>query len=189
KLLSGVQNITSNGTQGANPRFASVGLTRYELSYHGKESSGYGPGAVSVYWPAEYPPTLSFAPRPNSLWEEMWFDFGVYGLVIFVLLLIPTIWRMRKYPAAMALILPFMVASMVNSTGPELYKWTFLAIYLFGFGWLPARDLDHIDEGEAPDRSVGADRSSPGADLQLIAETTGHADVIREAVSGASPSV
>jgi hypothetical protein len=119
----------------------------------------------------------------------MWFDFGVYGLVIFVLLLIPTIWRMRKYPAAMALILPFMVASMVNSTGPELYKWTFLAIYLFGFGWLPARDLDHIDEGEAPDRSVGADRSSPGADLQLIAETTGHADVIREAVSGASPSV
>lgn len=45
-------------------------------------------------------------------------------------------WRTRNYSAAMALFLPFVVASMINFTGLDLYKWTVLAIIRFGFRWV-----------------------------------------------------
>ena len=69
------------------------------------------------------------------MWLSVLFDFGECGLVIFIVMLLAGVWRMRRNNLALAIFLPFFTASMVNSSIPD-YSVTVLGILLFAFGWL-----------------------------------------------------
>ena len=95
---------------------------------------GAGPAADAVYFPAVYAvggPKIA----PNAMWLTVLFDFGEWGLAIFVAMLLVGVWRMRRNSLALAVFLPFFTASMVNSAIPD-YSVTALGILLFSFGWL-----------------------------------------------------
>lgn len=72
----------------------------------------------------------------NALWVSVLFDFGEGGVAVLAAMMIAAAWRMRHSPPMTAVLLPFFVASLVNSSIPD---WSFVAlgIMLFGLGWAP----------------------------------------------------
>jgi hypothetical protein len=145
RLISGVQNIESNGALGTNDRFANTTQVIADTEDAGLMNFGGGPGSSNVYFPAKYPtlPGQGVVVRTNALWVDVLFDFGRLGVTILFLLLAVSVIRIRKDPVMAELLLPFIVASFINSaSGIELYQFTILAIFLFGFGWgLPRTTL------------------------------------------------
>jgi hypothetical protein len=136
RLLSGVQNIQTSGGLGKNDRFGNIRQTFADRDEGGWKYTGAGPDADTVYFSVKYPgrENTERAVAPNALWAATAFNFGDYGMLVLLVLIGIAVVRMRYRPLAAAVLLPFCVASMINSS-PELYKFALLAILLFTFGW------------------------------------------------------
>jgi hypothetical protein len=135
RLLSGIRNVETGGQQGANGRFASTRLVITDAKAHGWIRFGAGPAADSTYFPVMYPnATGGVAYGANALWVAILFEFGVGGVVVLGLLMLAAASRMWHYPSTAAILLPFFIASLVNSTGAN-NAFVALGIMLFAFGW------------------------------------------------------
>jgi hypothetical protein len=107
--------------------------------------AGAGPGADAAYF-AAYPPPPGVPSAVNALWVSVLFSFVEWGVALLAMGVILAAWRMRRHPQMAALLLPFMVASMVNSAIPD-WSLAALGILLLACGWV---------SGEVPaDRSLG----------------------------------
>ena len=134
RLVSGIRNVETNGQTGKNSRYTSVVQVTAAARDGGWIVGGAGPAADAVYFPA-ISPEGSPQIAANAMWLSVLFDFGECGLVIFIVMLLAGVWRMRRNNLALAIFLPFFTASMVNSSIPD-YSVTVLGILLFAFGWL-----------------------------------------------------
>jgi hypothetical protein len=134
RLVSGIRNVETGGQLGENSRYMSVMKVTTAARDNDWMISGAGPAADSVYFN-----TISENSGPkiaaNAMWLSVLFDFGEWGLGVFVVMLLTGVWRMRRNPLALAIFLPFFTASIVNSAIPD-YSMTALGILLFTFGWL-----------------------------------------------------
>jgi hypothetical protein len=68
------------------------------------------------------------------MWVSTLFDLGEAGTAILLILTAVAMWRLRCFALMAAVLLPFTVASMVNSSIPD-YSFTVLGIMLYAFGW------------------------------------------------------
>jgi hypothetical protein len=97
--------------------------------------AGAGPGADAAYF-AAYPPPPGVPSAVNALWVSVLFSFVEWAVALLAMGVILAAWRMRRHPQMAALLLPFMVASMVNSAIPD-WSLASLGILLFTCGWIP----------------------------------------------------
>jgi hypothetical protein len=142
RMVSGVQNVESGGATGQNDRFASTQQTIAEADADGRFYFGAGPGASNVIFPAKFQATADAGTlRPNALWVDVLYDFGRVGVVVLVALLVTAVMRMRRVPRTAEILLPFIIASFINSAeGMGLWQFATLAVFLFAFGWgIPKR--------------------------------------------------
>ena len=124
RLASGIANIQSGQTQGRNDRWTSLQAIADAMTTHGWWWTGIGPGSES-YWRDTLDGVL-----PNSLPVYVAGSFGIAGLAILAVLLVVTLVRLR-YSALFPLVLPFLVASLLNSAGGwESYKYAVVAMAL-----------------------------------------------------------
>ncbi|GAA0921550.1 hypothetical protein [Virgisporangium aurantiacum] len=124
RLASGIANIQSGQTQGRNDRWTSLQAILDAMTGHGWWWTGIGPGSES-YWRDTLDGVL-----PNSLPVYVAGSFGVFGVAALGVLLVLAVVRLRR-SALFPLILPFMVASLINSAGGwESYKYAVLAMAL-----------------------------------------------------------
>jgi hypothetical protein len=135
RLVSGVQNVGTDGQQGANARFSTTTAVVQAVRDNGWVHVGAGPAADSVYFPAAHPAGTPLV-APNALWVSVLFDFGEGGVAILAVLMLTAVWRMRRDPLMCAVLLPFFVASLVNSSVPD-YSLVALGIFLHALGWRP----------------------------------------------------
>lgn len=138
RIISGVQDIESNGSSGTNTRFTSTTQTVNDTEANGLLDFGGGPGSAGLYFRAKYPISASqnAGLGPNALWVEFLFDFGMVGVAVLFVLLAAAVIRMRRVPVMAEILLPFIVASLINSAGgTALYQVAIMAIFLFAFGW------------------------------------------------------
>ncbi len=146
KVIVATQSFTSaDGT--VSGRTASAHTTIVDMDASSKQWTGFGPGAVSVYFNAKYPSGPGQVPvHPNSFFLEILFDFGYPGLALLVALTLVSMWKMRVDRAATFFFVPFIIASLVNSASAyELYKWTALAVLLYGFGFVRRSKFAHFE--------------------------------------------
>jgi hypothetical protein len=144
RLVSGIRNVETGGKTGHNTRFASTRVVIADATANGWLHTGAGPAADITYFAAKYPDgTRPEAYRPNSLWVEVLFDFGEVGVVVLGIFMLTSAWRMRHRPEMCAILLPFFVASLINSAEGFLeYSFVALGIMLFAFGWgAPRREV------------------------------------------------
>jgi hypothetical protein len=159
RLLNGIEYVKTDGRAGHNTRFASTALIVSEEKESGWLFTGAGPAAENTYFPARFP---SSTLRPDALWVNALFDFGVFGAVVVGALMLTAVWRMRRRPQMCAILLPFFVTSSINSAEYTFeYAFVALGIMLFAFGWArapqsddpPAADLYNpppvLEEGQA----------------------------------------
>jgi hypothetical protein len=133
RLLSGIQNVGTDGQKGSNARFADTAGVLAAARENGWMHHGAGPDADATYFPAmeaAYGPVAGV----NALWVSVLADFGEGGVAVLAVLMITAVWRMQRSPAMAAVLLPLFVASLINSAIPD---WSFVAlgIMLYGFGW------------------------------------------------------
>ena len=133
RLVSGIRNVETGGQQGSNDRYASVTDVLTAVRDNGWVHTGAGPAADATWFPAEYPASLGAPQAANALWLSVLFDYGEQGLAVLAVLMLAAIWRMRRDPAMCAVLLPFFIASLVNSTIPD-YSLVALGIMLYAFG-------------------------------------------------------
>jgi hypothetical protein len=175
RLASGIANVQSGQTQGRNDRWASLQAIFDAMTAHHWWWTGIGPGSES-YWRE----TLDGA-LPNSLPVYVAGSFGVAGVGVLAVLLVLAVKRLR-HSTLFPLVLPFIVASLVNSAGGwESYKYVVLAIVLA----LPAKraatlalPADHTaGQRFLRQRALGPRRlAHPGVRKREQAEP-GHAEV------------
>jgi hypothetical protein len=159
RLLSGIRSVETGGTQGQNSRYDNTEGVLEVIRDDGWMRAGAGPGADAAYF-AAYPPPPGVPSAVNALWVSVLFCFGEWGLALLAIAGILAAWRIRRNPQMAALLLPFMVASMVNSAIPD-WSLAALGILLFACGWVPR---------EAPaDRSPGMfmDGKPQGSELSV----------------------
>ena len=82
---------------------------------HGWIHFGAGPAADSTWLSAMYPGPSGTTEAANALWVSILFDFGEVGVAAFGVLMIVAVWRMRRNPQMTAILLPFFIATLVNS--------------------------------------------------------------------------
>jgi hypothetical protein len=156
RLSSGIRNVTSGGLEGKNLRADNMRITFDEVHSLGSSWTGVGPDAANEYFAAKYPDIDAaghLGVRPNTIWLHALFDFGWWGAVAIVALTLVAIWRSRVYPVSAAVLLPFLVSSLINSaSGVVLFAYCELAILLFAFGWI----RDRLRVGEISAASVTA---------------------------------
>jgi hypothetical protein len=134
RLVSGIRNVETGGQVGQNMRYVSVVQVTSTARDNGWMTTGAGPGADTVYFNAIHVfngPLVA----ANAMWLSILFDFGIWGVAAFAIMLLVGIWRMQRNSLALAIFLPFFTASMVNSAVPD-YSVTALGILLFTFGWI-----------------------------------------------------
>jgi hypothetical protein len=133
RFLAGIESVETDGRQGHNTRFTSTKVVLAEVSANGWMLTGAGPAADTTYFPAKFGSTV----QPNALWVSVLFDFGLIGVVVLSVLMLAAVWRMRRYSQMCAILLPFFIASLINSAeGTFEYKFVALGIVLFAFGWV-----------------------------------------------------
>jgi hypothetical protein len=168
RLLSGIRNVSTDGQQGQNARFTSTTVILADVRANGWMRLGAGPAADSTYFPAKYPGAYT-AVAANALWVSVLFDFGEVGLAVLAALIAAAALRMRHRPGMAAILLPFLVAVLVNSAGADV-PIAVLAVMLFAFGWAPGqpRRLRQMTPGAAlaavpagPVRRADARRPAP----------------------------
>ena len=112
-MVSGIRNVESGGGEGQNARFENTtGMLAMDRQ-NGWMRGGAGPGVDAVHFqvPASGPPAAV-----NALWMSVLTDFGEWGLAALAALILTAVWRMRRDARIAALLLPFIVASMVNTS-------------------------------------------------------------------------
>lgn len=135
RLISGVRNVDTDGQEGENTRFATTTAVIASVRRNGWMRLGAGPAADEIYFPALYPASPAAAPvAPNALWVSVLFDFGECGVTVLSVLMATAVWRMRRSAPMAAILMPFFVASLVNSATPD-WALTAVGIMLMGFGW------------------------------------------------------
>lgn len=152
RLLSGIRNVETGGRAGHNTRMASTRVVIAEVRANGWLLTGAGPAADNTYFPAKFPPATHPGPYgPNSLLVSVLFDFGEFGVAVLGSVMLAAVWRMRRRPEMAAILLPFFVASLVNSAeGPFAYAFVALGIMLFTFRWAAptrSRNASRVDGG------------------------------------------
>jgi hypothetical protein len=156
RLVSGIRNVETGGREGHNTRFAGTTVVIEQLRANGWLYAGAGPGAENAYFPAKFR-ALAAPPGPHALWVSILFDFGVAGAAVLGVLMLTAVWRMRRHTGAAAILLPFFVASLINSAeGAFEYSFVALGIMLFAFGWVtpavPARAPGDLERGRLEPR-------------------------------------
>jgi hypothetical protein len=134
RLISGVRNVQTDGQQGANTRFANTSGVIEAARDGGWMRLGAGPAADATYFAATGPVIAGRPVAANALWASVLFDFGECGVAVLAVLMIAAAWRMRRFPVLAAVLLPFFVASLVNSAVPD-WSLAALGVMLSGFGW------------------------------------------------------
>lgn len=140
RLISGIQNVETGGEEGTNSRFQSTTVVIAAAREHGFMHFGAGPAADSTWLPAMYPGPSGTTEAANALWVSILFDFGEVGVAALGALMIVAVWRMRRNPQMTAILLPFFIATLVNSSGADTAL-VALGIMLFTFRWAPAAAL------------------------------------------------
>jgi hypothetical protein len=130
RLVSGIRNAETGGEEGQNARYANIAGVMTAARDGGWVRAGAGPGADAVYFPAVLAQGDLTPATANSLWSSVAFDFGEWGLAALVALMLAAVWRLRRYPLMCALLLPFLISSMVNSSVPD-WSMAALAVLLF----------------------------------------------------------
>ena len=135
RLVSGIRNVESGGEEGQNGRFQDTQGILTAVRDNGWMRGGAGPGVDSVQGQAaaQGPPAAV-----NSLWVAVLMDFGEWGVAVLGVLVLAAAWRMRRCPRMAALLLPFMAASMVN-TSSTTAPFAGLGVMLFALGWVGPR--------------------------------------------------
>jgi hypothetical protein len=152
RIISAVQNIESSGSSGTNDRFTSTTQTVKDAEVNGLLDFGGGPGSAEVYFPVKYPSGAgqNAGLVPNALWVDFLFNFGMVGVALLFLLLAAAVIRMRRVPVMAEILLPFIVASLINSAGgTAFYQVVIMAIFLFAFGWGLPRNIPQIGRASA----------------------------------------
>ena len=140
RLLAGMEYAETGGREGHNTRLADTRVVISEAMANGWILAGAGPAADETYFPARFP---SGTLRPNALWVSVLFDFGLIGVLLLSILMVIAVWRMRQRTETCAILLPFFVASLVNSAeGSFEYGFVALGIVLFAFGWAGTSQID-----------------------------------------------
>jgi hypothetical protein len=131
RLLAGIEYAKTDGRAGHNTRLSDTRVVISEAEANGWLLAGSGPAADQTYFPARFP---SGTLRPNALWVSVLFDFGLIGVLLLGALMVIAVWRMRRRPHMCAILLPFFVASLINSAeGSFEYGFVALGIMLFAF--------------------------------------------------------
>jgi hypothetical protein len=144
RLVSGIRNVQTDGGRGANSRFASTSVIVADVRDGGWMRLGAGPAADATYFPLMYPGAGGVAVGANALWVSVLFDFGELGVAVLAVLLLVAAWRLRRSPQMAAVLLPFLVAVLVNSSGADVPV-AALAVMLFAGGWA-VRSGDFLDD-------------------------------------------
>jgi hypothetical protein len=140
RLLAGIEYAKTDGRAGHNTRLSDTRVVISEAKANGWVLAGAGPAADQTYFPARFP---SGTLRPNALWVSVLFDFGLIGVLLLGTLMLIAVWRMRHRPQMCAILLPFFVASLINSAeGSFEYGFVALGIMLFAFGWAGTSQVD-----------------------------------------------
>lgn len=137
RLISGMRNVDTDGQQGANARFASTAIIVADVRDSGWMRFGAGPAVDATYLPAMYLSASGTAVAVNALWVAVLLDFGEAGVAALAMLLVAAGWRLRRSPEMAAILLPFLVAVLVNSAGADV-PLAALAVMAYGLGLSPA---------------------------------------------------
>jgi hypothetical protein len=150
RLLAGIEYAKTDGRAGHNTRLADTRVVVSAAKANGSILAGAGPAADETYFPARFP---SGTLRPNALWVSVLFDFGLMGVLLLGALMVVAVWRMRGRPQMCAILLPFFVASLINSAeGNFEYGFVALGIMLFTFGWAGTGQARDPSPAARPDR-------------------------------------
>jgi hypothetical protein len=150
RLLAGIEYAKTDGRAGHNTRLADTRVVISEAKANGWILAGAGPAADDTYFPARFP---SGTLRPNALWVSVLFDFGLIGVLLLGSLMVIAVCRMRYRPQMCAILLPFFVASLINSAeGNFEYGFAALGITLFAFGWAGTSQVDDPSLAVRPGR-------------------------------------
>ncbi len=136
-----------------------------EARQNGHPNIGYGPNSNSVYLAKKYGDGRNYA--ANSLYVAWLFDFGRIGACALLAAVFLILLRLAGRPASAALFIPFLVASLINSAqGFELFKFTFVSILLYLFGWerriLPATAVKNPVSHDADQQTSRRDTPCAG---------------------------
>ena len=153
RLISGIQNVETGGKEGTNSRFQSTTVVIAAAREHGWMHFGAGPAADSTWLSAMYPGPSGSTEAANALWVSILFDFGEVGMATLGALMIAAVWRMRRNQQMTAILLPFFIATLVNSSGADTAL-VALGIMLFTFRWAPAVAPFH-PKGQVRRRDTG----------------------------------
>lgn len=142
--------MNSNGEVGVNTRYSSTTVVIQDVENSGWLIAGAGPAADINYFEQKYPDPLDTY-RPISLWLNILFDFGEVGVAVLAVLIFWSAGRMRRQPAMAAILLPFVMSSLINSAeGYFQYEFVALAIMFFAFGWTSPRS-DQVSRALTPE--------------------------------------
>jgi hypothetical protein len=136
RLVSGIRNVETGGQEGTNSRFQNTTVVITAARENGWMHFGAGPAADSTWLSAMYPGPSGATVAPNAFWLTILFDFGEVGVAALAVMMIVAVWRMRHNSQMTALLLPFFIATLVNSTGADIAL-VALGIMLFAFRWAP----------------------------------------------------
>lgn len=130
RLVQGIQAAWSGSDDpAANSRYYDTTASLRVIRDNGWMRAGAGPGADAAWAKAEYPDTIHAPLAVNALWVSVLWDFGEWGVTAMVALVLLALWRIRRDRLLCAVLLPFIVASMVNSAIPD-WSVTGLAVML-----------------------------------------------------------
>lgn len=150
RLLAGIEYAKTDGRAGHNTRLADTRVVISDAKANGWILAGAGPAADETYFPARFP---SGTLRPNALWVSVLFDFGLIGGLLLGTLMVIAVWRVRHRPQMCAILLPFFVASLINSAeGSFEYGFVALGIVLFTFEWAGTSQVDDPPVAVRPGR-------------------------------------
>jgi hypothetical protein len=153
RLISGIQNVETGGEIGTNSRFQNTTVVIAAVREYGWMHFGAGPAADTTWLSAMYPGPAGATVAANALWVSILFDFGEVGVVTLGTIMIVAVWRMRRNPQMTAILLPFFIATLVNSSGADTALVS-LGIMLFAFRWAPAAVSFH-PQGQLRIRNTG----------------------------------
>lgn len=129
RLVSGIRSVETGGQVGYNSRLVTTTIVVADTRDGGWMRTGAGPAADATYFTTEYPVVAGPPMAANTLWVATLFDFGEWGVTVLGVLMLAALWRMRRKPRMTALLLPFFVASLVNSAIPD-YSFVALGVVL-----------------------------------------------------------
>jgi hypothetical protein len=135
RLVNGIRNAETGGQVGYNSRVTTTTIVVADTRNGGWMRTGAGPAADATYFTAEYPKAAGPPMAANALWVSTLFDLGEWGVAVLGVMMLAAVWRMHRNPRMTAILLPFLTASLVNSSIPD-YSFAALGIMLFAFGWM-----------------------------------------------------